>query len=125
MAETKRLTAEQVFGYLFEGERLDFPKESLFLCLAAVDGGGGVGVDRRRSRGAGAEGAVHAPRWLLLASVVDVRGRARVVTLQVSHGNAECFRRLGLRERQPFHRRPHRAPPVVRGAPNTCSDAPP
>jgi transposase-like protein len=30
MAETKRLTAEQVFGYLFEGERLDFPKESLF-----------------------------------------------------------------------------------------------
>jgi len=29
MAETKRMTAEQVVGYLLEGEGLDFLKESL------------------------------------------------------------------------------------------------
>lgn len=29
MAETKRMTAEQVVGYLLEGEGLDFLRESL------------------------------------------------------------------------------------------------
>jgi hypothetical protein len=45
MAETKRMTAEQVVGYLLEGEEgLDFLRESLTWVRAAVDGGGGLEV---------------------------------------------------------------------------------
>ena len=48
MAETKRMTAEQVVSYLMEGEGLDFLRESLTLDGAATDGGGGVRAGRRR-----------------------------------------------------------------------------
>ena len=44
MAETKRMTCEQVVGYLLEGEGLDVLRESLISVVAAADGGGGVGA---------------------------------------------------------------------------------
>jgi hypothetical protein len=42
MAETKRMTCEQIVGYLLEGEGLDFLRESLSWGRAPADGGGGV-----------------------------------------------------------------------------------
>ena len=48
MAERKRMTAEQVVGYLLEGEGLDYLRESL-AWVATADGGGGQRVDRGRS----------------------------------------------------------------------------
>ena len=77
MAETKRMTAEQVVGYLLEGEGLDFLRESLTLGRAAVDGGGGVGAGRRRARRAGAGGAADAAQRLPGAALGDARRRAR------------------------------------------------
>jgi hypothetical protein len=77
MAETKRMTAEQVVGYLLEGEGLDFLRESLSWIVAAADGGGGVGADRRRARRAGAGGAVHAPQRLPQSCLADARRRDR------------------------------------------------
>ena len=50
MAETKRMTAEQVVSYLLEEDGLDFLRESLTLGGAAADGGGGVGAGRCRAR---------------------------------------------------------------------------
>jgi hypothetical protein len=47
MAETKRMTTEQVVGYLLEGEGIDFLRESLRWGGAAADGGRGLGADRR------------------------------------------------------------------------------
>ena len=77
MAETKRMTAEQVVGYLLEGGGARFPARVAALGRAAVDGGGGVGADRRRARRAGAGGAADAPQRLPGADVVDACGRAR------------------------------------------------
>ena len=77
MAETKRMTAEEVVGYLLEGEGLDFLRESLTLGLPAADGGGGVGAGRRRPRRAGTRGAADAPQRLPLAAVADACGRDR------------------------------------------------
>src|SRR5262249_43988061 len=70
MAETKRMTAEQVVSYLLEEEGVDFLRESLALGRAAADGGGGVGADRRRARGA-QFGAAQAPQRLPGADVGD------------------------------------------------------
>ena len=52
MAETKRMTTEEVVGYLLEGEG---PFFCVSRCLGrvAVDGGGGVGADRRRAMASG------------------------------------------------------------------------
>ena len=50
MAETKRMTAEQVVSYLLEGRRGRFLARVADLGRAAADGGGGVGADRRRAR---------------------------------------------------------------------------
>ena len=77
MAETKRMTAEQVVSYLLEEDGLDFLRESLTLGRAAVDGGGGVGAGRRRSRRAGAGGAADASQRLPGADVGDAGGRDR------------------------------------------------
>ena len=49
MAETKRMTAEQVVSYLLEEDGLDFLRESLTLGRAAADGGGGVRAGRGRA----------------------------------------------------------------------------
>ena len=48
MAETKRMTTEQVVSYLLEGEGLGLPARVADVGRAAVDGGGGVGAGRRR-----------------------------------------------------------------------------
>ena len=42
MAERKRMTADEVVGYLLEGEGLDVLRESLAWGCAATDGGGGL-----------------------------------------------------------------------------------
>ena len=44
MAATKRMTAEEVVGYLLEGEGLDFLRESLAWVCQQPDGSGGVGA---------------------------------------------------------------------------------
>ena len=64
MAETKRMTAEQVVSYLMEGEGLDFLRESLALDGAAADGGRGHGAGRRGAWGARAGGAADAAQRL-------------------------------------------------------------
>jgi len=50
MAETKRMTADEVVSYLLEEEGLDFLRESLTLGRAAADGGGGIRARGRRPR---------------------------------------------------------------------------
>ena len=77
MAETKRMTAEQVVSYLLEEEGLDFLRESLTLGGAAADGGRGVRAGRRRARRAGAGGAADASQRLPGADVGDAGGRDR------------------------------------------------
>ncbi len=42
MAETKRMTADEVVGYLLEGEGLDVLRESLARGRTAIDGGRGL-----------------------------------------------------------------------------------
>jgi transposase-like protein len=63
MAERKRMTAEQVVGYLLEGEGLDFLRESLSWVVEQLMEAG-VAVGWRCPRRAGARGAADASKRL-------------------------------------------------------------
>ena len=87
MAETKRMTAEQVVSYLLEGEGLDFLRESLALGRAAADGGGGVRADRCRAWRAGAGGAADAPQRLPAASWATRAGELELAIPKIRRGS--------------------------------------
>ena len=90
MAETKRMTAEQVVGYLLEGEGLDFLRESLTWVvqqLMEAEVSELVGADARR---AGAGGAADAPQRLPGAAV-GRRARASSSWRSRSCGAASYF----------------------------------
>ncbi len=75
MAETKRMTTEQVVGYLLEGEGLDFVRESLSWVVQQLMEGRGQRAGRGRSRRAGTGGAADASQRLPPAALGDARGR--------------------------------------------------
>ena len=77
MAETKRMTAEQVVSYLLEEEGLDFLRESLGWVVQQLMEAEVSRAGRRRPRRAGARGAVDASQRLSGADVVDAGGRDR------------------------------------------------
>jgi hypothetical protein len=77
MAERKRMTAEEVVGYLLEGEGLDFLRESLCWVVQQLMEAEVSELVRRGPRRAGAGGAAHASQRLPAAVVGDAGGRDR------------------------------------------------
>ena len=76
MAETKRMTTEQVVGYLLEGEGLDFLRESLSWVvqqLMEAEVSELIGAER----GGAVERAADASQRLPAAGVADAGGRDR------------------------------------------------
>ena len=77
MAEAKRMTAEQVVGYLLEEDGLDFLRESLTWVVQQLMEAEVSRAGRRRAGRAGAGGAADSPQRVSAAAVGDAGGRDR------------------------------------------------
>jgi len=73
MAEEGRMTVADVVANVLSGEHGDFVREAVAIVARDVDGGGGVGGDRRRPR-RGVGGAADVSEWLPAVRLGDAGG---------------------------------------------------
>jgi transposase-like protein len=86
MAEGKRMTADEVVGYLLEEDHVDFLRESLRWFVERLMDAEGDRVDRRRPRRAHG-GPCHPPQWLSPAALGHARRRARARDPEAAPGS--------------------------------------